>query len=36
MGPALFATIISVREAELRRFAGASEEEIVVATRFRY
>jgi glutamine synthetase len=36
MGPSLFGTIIAVREAELKRFAGASEEEIVAATRFRY
>ena len=36
MGPSLFETIIAVRETELRHFAGASEEEIVSATRFRY
>jgi glutamine synthetase len=36
MGSFLFQTIIAVREAELRHFAGASEEEIVAATRFRY
>ena len=36
MGPALFETIVAVRETELERFAGASEEEIVAATRFRY
>jgi glutamine synthetase len=36
MGPALFETIVAVREAEVERFAGASEEEIVAATRFRY
>jgi glutamine synthetase len=36
LGPALFETIIAVREAEIAEFAGASEEEIVAATRFRY
>lgn len=36
LGPALFGTIIAVREAELDRFADASDEEIVAATRFRY
>jgi len=36
LGPSLFGTIIAVREAELERFATASEEEIVTATRFRY
>lgn len=36
IGPALFETIASVREAEVERFAGASDEEIVAATRFRY
>jgi glutamine synthetase len=36
MGPALFETIVAVRETEIERFAGASEEEIVAATRFRY
>jgi glutamine synthetase len=36
MEPSLFETIIAVREAELRHFAGASEEQIVAATRFRY
>jgi glutamine synthetase len=36
MGPALFETIVSVREAEIERFAGASDEEIVAATRWRY
>ena len=36
MGPALFETIVSVREAEVERFAGASDEEIVAATRWRY
>jgi glutamine synthetase len=36
MGPALFETVVSVREAEIERFADASDEEIVVATRFRY
>ena len=36
LGPSLFGTIIAVRETELERFADASEEEIVAATRFRY
>jgi glutamine synthetase len=36
MGPALFETIVAVRETEVERFAGASDEEIVAATRFRY
>jgi len=36
MGPALFETIVAVRETEVERFAGDSEEEIVAATRFRY
>ena len=36
MGDALFGTFAAVREAELAHFAGASEEEIVAATRFRY
>jgi glutamine synthetase len=36
MGPALFETVVAVRESEVARFAGASEEEIVAATRFRY
>ena len=36
MGPALFGTIVAVRETEVERFAGATEEEIVAATRFRY
>jgi glutamine synthetase len=36
MGPALFETIVAVRETEVERFADASEEEIVAATRFRY
>jgi glutamine synthetase len=36
MGPALFGTIIAVRETEIAQFAGASDEEIVAATRFRY
>jgi glutamine synthetase len=36
MGPALFETIVAVREAEIRHFAGVSEEDIVAATRFRY
>jgi glutamine synthetase len=36
MGPALFGTVVAVREAEVARFDGASDEEIVAATRFRY
>jgi glutamine synthetase len=36
LGPSLFGTFIAVRETELKRFADASEEEIVAATRFRY
>jgi glutamine synthetase len=36
LGPSLFGTIIAVRETELERFADASAEEIVAATRFRY
>jgi glutamine synthetase len=36
MGPALFGTIVAVREAELAHFADAPEEQIVAATRFRY
>jgi glutamine synthetase len=36
MGPALFDTIVAVRETEVERFDGSSEEEIVAATRFRY
>jgi glutamine synthetase len=36
MGPALFETIVAVRETEVERFRGASEEEIVAATRFKY
>ena len=36
MGRSLFETIIAVRETELARFADASEEEIIAATRFRY
>jgi glutamine synthetase len=36
LGSALFETIIAVRETELEHFAGASEQEIVAATRFRY
>ncbi len=36
LGPALFETIVAVRQTEVERFAGASEEEIVAATRFRY
>jgi glutamine synthetase len=36
MGAPLFGTIIAVREAEVAHFGGASEEDIVAATRFRY
>jgi glutamine synthetase len=36
MGPALFGTIVAVRETEIAQFADASDEEIVSATRFRY
>lgn len=36
LGPALFGTIAAVRQTEIEKFAGASEEEIVAATRFRY
>jgi glutamine synthetase len=36
MGPDLFDTIIAVREAEIARFADASEEDVIRATRFRY
>jgi glutamine synthetase len=36
LGPALFGTIVAVRETEVERFAGATEDEIVAATRFRY
>lgn len=36
MGPALFETVAAVRETEVERFEGASEDEIVAATRFRY
>jgi glutamine synthetase len=36
LGAPLFEAIVAVREAELQRFAGASPEEIVAATRFRY
>jgi glutamine synthetase len=36
MGPALYETIIAVRDAEVEHFAGASPEAIVTATRFRY
>jgi glutamine synthetase len=36
LGPSLFETIIAIRETEVERFAEASEEEIVTATRFRY
>jgi glutamine synthetase len=36
MGSSLFETVIAVREAEIAHFSEASEDEIVVATRFRY
>ena len=36
MRPALFETVAAVRATEVERFAGASEDEIVAATRFRY
>jgi glutamine synthetase len=36
MGPALFGTIVAVRETEIAQFAHTSDEEIVSATRFRY
>jgi glutamine synthetase len=36
MGSALFETVIAVRETEIAQFAGADEEDIVAATRFRY
>ncbi len=36
MGESLFGTFIAVREAELAHFDGASEDEIVAETRFRY
>jgi glutamine synthetase len=36
MGRDLFETIVAVRETEVERFAEASEDEIVAATRFRY
>jgi glutamine synthetase len=36
MGSSLYESVIAVREAELAHFAGASEEDIVTATRFRY
>jgi glutamine synthetase len=36
MGPALYGTVIAVRETELAHFADASEAEIVASTRFRY
>ena len=36
MGPALFGTIIAVRETEVAHFADASDEAIIAATRFRY
>jgi len=36
MGPALFESIVAVRETEVAYFADASEEEIVAATRFHY
>ena len=36
MGPALFGTIIAVRQAEIAHFDGATDEQIVAATRFHY
>ena len=36
MGRDLFETVVAVRESEIDRFAEASEDEIVAATRFRY
>jgi glutamine synthetase len=36
MGQRLFEAIVAVREAEIERFRGSSDEEIVVTTRFRY
>ena len=36
MGPDLFGTVAAIRRAEIAHFAGASEEDIVAATRFRY
>jgi glutamine synthetase len=36
LGPSLFETIIAIRQSEIDRFAEASDEEIVAATRFRY
>ena len=36
LGESLFGTIVAVRETELARFAGASDEEVVAATRWRY
>ncbi len=36
LGPSLFDTIVAVRQTEIERFAEASAEEIVTATRFRY
>lgn len=36
MGPALFDTVAAVRRAEIAHFAGASEDAVVAATRFRY
>jgi glutamine synthetase len=35
MGPALFETIVAVRETEIAQFADASDDEIVAARRFR-
>jgi glutamine synthetase len=36
MGRRLFEAIVAVREAEIERFRGSSDEEVVAATRFRY
>jgi glutamine synthetase len=36
LGPSLFEAIIAIRQTEIDRFAEASAEEIVAATRFRY
>jgi glutamine synthetase len=36
LGPALAATIVDLRRAEIARFADASPEEIVTAVRWKY
>ena len=36
MGSRLFGTVIAIRETEIAQFAGADDEDIVAATRFRY